>query len=110
MKEEIRTHTPPCDTVKSLRNWMIGALTIQTTFVMGSLMICMNTHNTISAVVEKQVQVIERQKFLESKTDLAAKHSSEALTLSSRTDADIQWIRSGLTELKAELRILGGTK
>jgi hypothetical protein len=104
MEEE--RHNPPCDSVKSLRNWMIGALTIQSAFVMGSMMIAVSTQSSLGNVIEKQVQVIERQKITEEKADNALQKSAEALTLSGRADANIQWIREGLTEVKMQLHRL----
>jgi hypothetical protein len=100
----MKDHEAPCEPLNGFKKLMIGTLSLQGVFVIASLSLCVNSMNRVSAIAEKQIQIIERQKMIEQKADTASKQSAEALATSSRAEANIQWIREGLTELKMTVR------
>ena len=96
------------DDVKGFKRLVIAIQSVQAVFVIAALSMCVQSMARLSSTVERQVQIVERQKNIEKKADVAGKQSAEALTLSGRAEANIQWIREGLTEVKMQLRHLTG--
>lgn len=83
---------------------MIAISGIQATIVIVCLSICMNVMTSVAQNSEQIIAISERQKSTENKADRALESSAQALTLSGRAEANIQWIREGLTELKIAVR------
>jgi hypothetical protein len=106
-----KAHEAPCSDLSSFKKLTIGILTLQGVFVIASLSLCLNAMNRVSGIAEQQIQIMERQRAIESKTDEGIEKSAEAiakageaLAMSSRAEANIQWIREGLTEIKVAVR------
>lgn len=71
---------------------------------MSALGISVSTMNRVSSLAERQVQIIERQRVMEKKTDVALAKASGALETAGRSEANMAWVREGLTEVKIQIR------
>jgi len=103
-------HDEPCDPLKSFRRIITGVIGAQGLFVIVCLTMTLNVMGKFSDLAEKQIAIMERQKNIESKADGAVNKSTEALALSGKAEANMQWVREGLTEVKSQLRDMAAYK
>jgi hypothetical protein len=54
----------------------------------------------VNIVIQRQIEFSEKQKAIATKADEALSKANTAMAISAKTEANIEWIRNGQTELK----------
>jgi hypothetical protein len=94
----------PCQDLSSFKKLVLGILALQTTIVIVSLSLCVNIMSSQATTTEKLMQTSTRLEMVEAKTDKAVSDASRALAISGKSEANIAWIREGMTEMKIMFR------
>lgn len=97
-------HEDPCRSLRTFRSLLVGTLTIQGVFIIAALSFSVSAALRTSSLAEQMIGFSERQKQIEQKADSAREDAAQALVISGKAEANIQWIREGLTEMKMMIR------
>jgi hypothetical protein len=100
-------HQNPCTDLSTLKKMFIAYATLTTGimllsfgFATASYVKTGESDDKVNQVLRKQIEVIENQKTDRRRIDEALQKANTALAISAKTEANIEWIRTGQTELK----------
>ena len=114
-KTEGCDHMTPCNDLSSFKKMLTWTIGIQALFTITLLSACLVTMAGLSSANDKinanqmhvnnqLIKISSRQENIENKVDQATGDATKALAISGKAEANIAWIREGMTEMKMMFR------
>jgi len=108
-------HMTPCQDLTSFKKMLTGTIGTQALFTIILLSACLVTMSGLSSANDKinsnqlqvnnqLIRISSRQESIEKKVDQATNDATQALAISGKAEANIAWIREGMTEMKMMFR------
>lgn len=103
-KNDCFSNKSGCDELQSFKKLILGVMGLQTTIVIVTLTMSVSITKEQSKQNSRITEMAAFQKSLERRITETKETATAALAMSGKADANIAWIREGLTELKLSVR------